>query len=155
MIPNRRLEWLQLVALPWLSDECLLWPFTVDRDGYGRVKYKLVETRSHRLVFRLAYGRWPNPLALHSCDTPGCCNLRHISEGTHADNQHQKAARGRSLRGVQQHDAKLTDELVLQARKEYRPRKMGFHRLAKKYGVSKYAMRMAITGHTWRHVSAR
>src|SRR6266481_1732442 len=136
MIPNRPLDWLSSVALNWHDAKCLMWPFGVDRDGYGRIKIKGVENRSHRVVFFLHYGRWPSPCALHSCDIPGCCNLRHISEGTHRQNQNQKANRGRSLQGVQQHDAKLTDELVRIARAEYRPYKMGYHRLAKKYGVS-------------------
>jgi hypothetical protein len=152
-IYNPRREWLTNVALKWESDKCLLWPFRVDKDGYGRLNcIPNIETRSHRAVFFLKHGRWPEPNALHSCDTPGCCNLRHISEGTPQQNQHEKAERGRSLRGVQQHDAKLTDDLVRQARAEYVPRKMGFHRLAKKYGVSKHGMMLAIKGASWKHV---
>ena len=152
MRPNPPLEWLYSVALNWHDDKCLLWPFGVDRDGYGRVKIEGIESRSHRVVFFLHYGHWPEPCALHSCDTPGCCNLRHISSGTNKQNQNQKAARGRSLRGVQQHDAKLTDDLVRQIRIEYKPYRFGFHRLANKYGVTKPIIRGIINGRLWRHV---
>lgn len=134
------------------SNECLTWPMKRDHDGYGRVWYQGKPVGAHRLAFFVVHGRWPVPNALHSCDNPPCFNPRHLSEGSNLLNQNQKAKRGRSLRGVQQHDAKLTDDAVQQARAEYIPRKMGFHQLAKKYGVSKPAMRWAIIGKTWRHV---
>jgi hypothetical protein len=149
---NPRLEWLLNVALGWDSDVCLLWPFAVDRDGYGRIKVKQFESRSHRVIFALKFGRWPDPCALHSCDTPGCCNLRHIREGTNQENQQDKVDRGRSLKGEQQHDAKLTDNIVRKARQEYQPYKMSYRHLAMRYGVSAVAMKWAITGKTWRHV---
>lgn len=150
---NPRLHWLKINALKWDSDDCLMWPFLVDRDGYGRLNDEDgVETRSHRAAFFLKYGRWPNPCALHSCDTPGCCNLRHISQGTHQRNQHEKAERGRSLKGTQQHDAKLTDEIVRQARIEYATGNISLDSLAKRYGVTLVGMRFAIRGLNWKHI---
>lgn len=149
-------DWLAATIADHNSDECLLWPFAVDRDGYGRVCFygdgKKQRVFAHRVAFRLIHGRWPEPLGLHSCDNPPCFNPRHITEGGHAKNQREKVLRGRSLRGVQQHDAKLTDEIVRQARGEYICGKVGFHRLAKKYGVSDHGMKLAITGKSWRHV---
>lgn len=133
------------------SDDCLLWPMKRDRDGYGRVWYQGKTHGAHRMAFFFTYGRWPSN-ALHSCDNPPCFNPRHIGEGTTAVNQREKAERGRSVRGVRQHDAKLTDEMVLRMRTEYVPGKMGFHRLGKKYGVSKRAAMLAISGRLWRHV---
>jgi hypothetical protein len=72
--------------------------------------------------------------------------------GTHRENQHDKAARGRSCRGEKQHNSKLTEELVVQARTEYRLGQDGFEKLSKKYGISKIAMQWAITGKTWSYV---
>jgi hypothetical protein len=138
------------------SDECLLWPFSVDRDGYGKLTYydngKELKVSAHRLAFKFVHGRWPEPLGLHSCDTPGCFNPRHITEGTHLVNQNEKAARKRSLRGEQQHDAKLTKELVIAARLEYAEGNIGFRGISHKYGVTETAIRLAITGKTWKHV---
>lgn len=133
------------------SEECLLWPMKRDRDGYGRVWFQGKTHGAHRVSFLLTNGRWPSN-ALHSCDNPPCFNPRHIGEGTNAVNQSEKAERGRSVRGTRQHDAKLTDEMVLRMRAEYVPGKMGFHRLGKKYGVSKRAAMLAISGRLWRHV---
>jgi hypothetical protein len=157
MAENHRYSWLVTAVAGHNSDECLIWPFHKDRDGYGRLRPfhegARITVGAHRLTFKLKYGRWPEPCALHSCDNPSCVNPRHISEGTNTQNQREKLERGRSLKGTQQVAAKLTEEIVREARKEYIPRKMGFHRLAKKYGVTKHAMMLAITGKSWRHVA--
>lgn len=149
--------WLVKAVAEHNSNKCLIWPFHVDKDGYGRVRppveeFGRITFGAHRLAFKLKYGRWPEPLGTHSCDTPRCCNPRHIKEGTHSTNQGEKAARGRSLRGVQQHDAKLNDDLVRKIRVEYKPYKFGFHRLATKYGITKPIIKGIIDGRLWRHV---
>jgi hypothetical protein len=152
---SKRREWLVTIAQHWNSDDCLLWPFKGDKDGYGRVDdFDGVETRAHRLIFKIVHGRWPNPCAMHSCDTPACCNLRHISEGTTAQNQRDKALRGRSIHGADQHDAKLTDDKVREIKLRYKPRVYGYgaHCLAQEYGVSKRIVQLIVRGKIWRHV---
>lgn len=155
---NKRYQWLVEAVAACHSDECLIWPFRKDRDGYGRVRppreeYGRITFGAHRLAFKLVNGRWPDPLGIHSCDTPSCINPAHIKDGTHAINHAQKVARGRSTRGVLQHSAKLNDDLVRQIRIEYRPRKFGYHRLANKYGVTKPIIKGIIRGTLWRHVA--
>lgn len=56
--------------------------------------------------------------------------------------------------GVQNPAAKLTEEAVLTARREYRPhsRKQGAAALARRFGVSKPTMLFAIVGRTWKHL---
>ena len=62
-----------------------------DDDGTKR------RIQAHRLAWMLANeqdipaGR----LVLHGCDTPACCNWRHLRVGSHADNQLDAVARGR------------------------------------------------------------
>ena len=149
-------DWLSAAISEHVSDECLMWPFAVDRDGYGRVCFygngKKERVFAHRVSFRLTHGRWPEPCGLHSCDVPGCFNPRHIFEGTCADDHADQVKKGRTTRGVMQRDAKLTDDQVRLIRAEYVPRKHGFHRLAKKYGVSKPIIMKIIKGKLWSHV---
>ena len=151
-----RAAWLIAAITEHSSDECLLWPFAVDEDGYGRVPYRIdgKQTRvgAHRLAFKFIYGRWPEPNALHACDTPGCFNPRHIYEGTILQNQRDMAERGRSVRGTKQRDAKLTDELVAAMRNEYATGTLGYAALAAKYNISRVGAKSAITGKTWKHV---
>ncbi len=67
-------DWLAAAIAAHNSDKCLLWPFGVDRDGYGLLTFheqgKIKRTSAHRLAFRLTHDRWPEPCGLHSCDTP-------------------------------------------------------------------------------------
>ena len=133
------------------SDECLLWPMKRDRDGYGRVWHQGKTLGAHRVAFFLVHGRWPCN-ALHSCDNPPCFNPRHIGEGSNTVNQREKAERGRATRGEQQWEAKLNEAIVRQVRVEYSLGGISYRQLAERHGVTKLAMRWAVTGKTWKHV---
>lgn len=82
---------------------CLIWQGATDKDGYG--KYQLngggrqKHVRAHRYAFFLANGRWPNDLALHSCDTPSCVNPDHLGDGDQSKNMRDCVARGRRKPG--------------------------------------------------------
>jgi HNH endonuclease len=157
--------WTRMTVYQWLaktisehnSDECLIWPFRVDRDGYGRLRppqeeYGRITFAAHRLAFKLKYGRWPEPLGTHSCDTPRCINPRHVKEGTHAINQAEKAARGRSIRGAKQHSAKLSDAKARFIRKSYDRRHWGdVRKLSERFGVSRVVIRLIGQRKLWRH----
>jgi hypothetical protein len=119
---------------------------SIDRNG------RHTKVAAHRLAFKVVHGHWPEPMGLHTCDNPPCFNPRHIYEGTDRDNKNDQIARGRTTQGVAQRDAKLTDELVAEARQEYAKGKIGFTLLGRKYGVTAHCMKMAVTGKNWKHV---
>ena len=48
--------------------------------------------------------------------------------------------------------AKLTREIVLEARKRYAEEKISYSQLAREYGVTATAMRLAIIGKTWKNI---
>ena len=75
---------------------CLLWTAALNECGYGEFKFAhRVRQLAHRVAFFIAYGRWPQPQALHRCDTPACVNIAHLFEGTDLDNARDKMAKGR------------------------------------------------------------
>lgn len=75
------------------TDECILWPFGVDKDGYGVLP---VNRRVHRVACELAHGSRPGGMEVgHSCHNPGCFNSRHLSWLTHLENEQAKTAAGR------------------------------------------------------------
>lgn len=76
------------------------WPWQGARNaaGYGHVSWHGRTVSSHRIVFFLAHGHWPN-VARHSCDEPSCCNPEHIVDGTHQDNVADCVTRGRRPHG--------------------------------------------------------
>lgn len=102
---------LSVVAEP--SDECILWPFGRNGQGYGILRRGGKTVLAHRLALAL-YDKIdvppPHIHTRHSCHTPLCINPQHMTWGTHAENMLDKAMACRSG-GV-----KLTTDQVLQIR---------------------------------------
>jgi hypothetical protein len=65
---------------------CHPWNGPRDKDGYG--KWGKAGVRANRVALELKLRRalHPGMQALHTCDTPECCNPEHLYEGTHAEN---------------------------------------------------------------------
>jgi hypothetical protein len=151
---------------------CWPWLAGVDKNGYGKFQIgpngRQRHLRAHRVALAIATG-FANLNALHRCDTPRCCNPRHLFEGSHQDNvadRHRKRREAvgdrngrrthpeRSPRGEQHWNASLTADVVAAIRAEVaHGRRYGdTTRLARKYGVSVYAVAQMLQGRTWRHV---
>lgn len=92
-------------------DECWPWLAGTYQRGYGKFKIPAGELEqgkteahyAHRVAFRLIYGWWPTPAALHGCDNVQCCNAvnpDHVHEGTQAQNLREMTARGRRAHGA-------------------------------------------------------
>lgn len=88
--------------------DCLEWQGSIGQDGYGKFQItirlctedgpKQVHVRAHRFALALKLGKWPDGLALHSCDNPRCCNPDHLREGTQKENIADVLLRGRRKR---------------------------------------------------------
>jgi hypothetical protein len=89
---------------------CLEWTGYRDGFGYGRLTVNGRTWSAHRAAYADAIGPIPDGmLVLHKCDNPACANPAHLELGTDAENNAQKARRGRA-------PAKLSDEQVRQIR---------------------------------------
>lgn len=58
----------------------------------------------------------------------------------------------RQVFGAKNGASKLTPEIVLEARRLHREEGVGFHTLARKYGVDRKTIKPAVLGITWRHI---
>ena len=152
-------EYLVSVVTKIDTDACILWPFQIDKGGYGHLALPLYfsgkkekkKVSAHRLAYKVACGEWPMPEGMHSCDNRACFNPRHISAGTARDNNADKVAKGRQAKGEGAGLSKLTDELVAHMRQEY-AEGSSIGQLAKRYGMSHSAMQSVIDGSTWKHI---
>lgn len=78
------------------SDGCWLWAAAVDRDGYGQLRVRGVQSGAHRVSWAIHYGAIPEDLhVLHHCDNPRCVRPDHLFLGTTADNTADMIAKGR------------------------------------------------------------
>jgi hypothetical protein len=157
MMPPAAYNYLVDVVTKVSTDACILWPLRIDKGGYGRLTLPLAvggrkrQVTAHRLAYKVAYGEWPEPEGMHSCDNRRCFNPRHISPGTAKDNSADMVAKGRQAKGEGAGLSKLTDDLVVRIRQEYVDG-LSVGQLAKRYKISHSGMMSVVSGFTWKHL---
>jgi hypothetical protein len=142
-----RQSFIRDVALSHDRDECLLWPYGRNSNGYGTFRLAGRMTYAHRHICRVVNGPAPTPKhqAAHSCGNGhlGCCNPHHLSWKTHAQNAADTIEHGRArLR------SKLSDEIV----RDIRQSSASLMTLAAQYGVSKKTILNVRQRKVWSHV---
>ena len=114
---NEISSWLNRHVL-YASDECLIFPFWIDNQGYGRASYDGAEMSASRVMCILAHGLPPDPTleAAHGCHTPACVNPAHLRWATHLENVHDMHENGTFPRGENMPQTKLTEKQVREIR---------------------------------------
>lgn len=144
--------------IPEPNSGCWLWLGTIrGSNEYGAIKVDGKTVAAHRFSWTIHNGEIPDCLlVLHRCDTPACVNPNHLFLGNHADNQHDKMAKGRigdvgtktPLLGRMNARAKLTDEIVLSIRGDARSQR----EIASAHGISQCLVHNIKARKTWRHI---
>lgn len=173
------------------GDDCALccweWQRWLDKDNYGKFSLGSLDNgvmtvRTHRLLYLLTYGDIPPGLSvLHTCDNPLCLNPAHLWLGTSAENNHDRARKGRNAtgdrngarlyperlargdanasrlypdrypRGENHPQHRLTETQVREIRAFYGS--MSQNALARRYGVTARTISLIIAGITWKHLA--
>jgi len=132
-------RWVDLVAVPYSGDECLLWPFARNVRGYGTIGNRTAS----RYVCEIVNGAPPSPShqAAHVCGKghEGCVAPSHLVWKTHSENQMDRIDHGTTNRGERSASAKLTELQVRQIRKIAGT--VSNRKIAAQFGVS--------SGHVW------
>lgn len=144
----------QLAAEP--TDRCMIWPFHVDKDGYGLIygarAKKGTVSRVHVIACEQINGPRPyrGAQVRHGpCRTPACFNPRHLSWGTGQQNQDDRVRDGTAPVGVGNPRHKLTEAEVLAIRAEPgTPRA----ELVARYKVSKSLVSQIRARKIWTHI---
>lgn len=144
---TEKLEYIEHIALRHNSWECLIWPFTLSREGYGVLTKGLM---AHRRLCEMVHGPAPGPFydAAHTCGVRGCMNKHHICWKTKRGNADDRNVHDTHLRGERSPLAKLTNIEADHIRNEIGPERV----LAKIYGVSRQTIRRIKTGVSYRTV---
>ncbi len=149
-LPNgARRQWVETAVAAHKGDGCLLFPFPIDKKGYGAINIGRKKFAAHRFAWELCNGQIPCGMnVLHKCDVPACVNPNHLFLGTQAENLADMRAKGRSAMGEKNGQAKLTPAEVRQIRSE-----VGSQRsIGGKYGVAQTVIGDILRRKSWRFV---
>lgn len=136
---------------------CWNWTGAKHSFGYGSVRISRRAYKAHRVSYEWLIGPIPEGMCLlHTCDNPMCVNPSHLQVGTKMDNTQDMMRKGRQkiigAKGERVHGSKLTPELVIKIRAEYRAGGVSQYRLAERYAVSQPAIGKIVRHENWRHV---
>lgn len=133
--PGSTATFIDNVALTFEGDECLVWPFARDHEGYGKAFYGGKRRKASRIVCELANGAAPKDLeAAHTCGYSSCVNPRHLRWATPQENTDDKRRHGTIPRGEGHPNSKLTNEQAKQIFSLYGSRPSS--EIAAQFGVS-------------------
>ena len=108
--------------------------------------------RVHRLILEAFVGPCPpGHESSHLNGNPFHCTLANLAWETLSENQQRKRDHGTSRIGPSV-SAKLTEDMVREARRKRQEWGTPHEELAREYGVCRTAIRNAISGKTWAHV---
>lgn len=154
--PMESLEYFKTHVMT-VQDECKIWPYNLNRLGYGRLQIDGRRYMVHRLACEAWHGVCPFPKgeAAHGkdrrCDSTACWNGAHLTWQPHDENMETKFRDGTVHRGEQIVQAKLTETDVLDIRAR---RAAGVSRLqlAAEYGVHVEHIGVICKRKVWKHI---
>ena len=144
------------VVIPYTGDDCLMWPYFCDHNGYAKISLDGVQKFACRVACTIVHGEPPTPKhqAAHSCGKgrQGCVNPRHLRWATAKENAADKKLHG-THRTAFPDEARaacttLTPDQVQRIRVD---RRKG-HVLAKEYGVSYFTIWDIRKGRSWKQL---
>lgn len=130
------------------TDECVLWPHAVSKQGYGVTTYNGKRASVHVLALELTVGPRPTPQhdAMHACRNRHCMNPKHLRWGTRSENSLDRHRDGTCWQ------AKLTPDQVVAIRYLADRRLVPQAQLAATFGVCLNTIEQIKARSIWKHI---
>lgn len=136
------------------TDECINFSYRVNTLGYSQPRLNSgKQVYAHRFSFcwenNIPYEEIKDLCVMHSCDNPGCINPKHLSSGTWAQNNRDRADKKRTVVSISRR--KLSKEDVETIKSRY-AKSVGYDKvngitaLAREYDVDANLIYKAIKG---------
>lgn len=134
---------------------CWVWVGSFDRkhNGYGQFSLGGKPRKAHRISYMIR-----NKIDLldlhvcHFCDNRFCVNPNHLFLGTNHDNVKDKVKKNRQLKGESCSFSKLTEQTVLELRRQYHEDYISANQLSLEANIHAGTMGEILRGDIWRHV---
>lgn len=145
-------KWIDEVAMAHKGQDCLIWPFARDKDGYPQGGHPLIASkRAYRVVCELHNGPPPSEVheASHSCGKghEGCISPVHLSWKTHDENEADKVLHGTIVKGSRHVNARLSEADVRAIRQMFGTATHAA--IAERFGVNRATVSMISIRRTW------
>lgn len=141
-------------AFMQFEDECLLWPFSRDGQGYAKLWYHGRLELAHRVICERFNGKPPSPRheTAHSCGngTKGCINGHHLRWATPQENTNDKFSHGTVRQGEKHWRTRLTEDDIKSIRSLAGTK--GQREIGRWFGISQPQVSDIINRRYWRHV---
>ena len=135
------------------GDECLIWPFGRDQDGYGTFGLDGRVRKAHRWMCEAIRGAPPTPLhcAAHECGNGhlGCISPKHLFWKTNAENTADMVRHGTTRRDTGRLKRKLDREKVAYIRAAKGEKTIAD--LALMFGITQRQVKKIQQGISWSH----
>ena len=134
---------------------CWLWGGELTNKGYGSLK-KTVNgytiRGAHRVAYFLHNGSFDYSLFVcHTCDNRLCVNPQHLFLGTLDDNSKDMVKKGRSNRGSDRPNAKLSEARIIQIR-DRRSAGHSVKNIAMQYQIAASTVYAILSNRIWGYV---
>lgn len=148
----RRFEWL-MSHVDYAGDDCLIWPYARDLNGYGKVHAYGKGALVSRVMCQAVHGPAPEgkPEAAHTCGKGhlGCFNPKHLVWKSRADNIRDRAIHGTDNKGERHPAASLSETAIVAIRSRTTERGID---LAKEFGVCPSTITKIRKNKRWSHI---
>jgi hypothetical protein len=106
-------------ALNYNEDACLIWPFSLNRDGYAQIHIRTNNEKVSRIICEHFHGQPPTNKhdAAHLCNIRACINGKHLEWKTRKENIADELIFETRNRGEKHGLSKLTQEQVIEIKK--------------------------------------
>lgn len=133
---------------------CHEWIGAKDGGGYGQYTHEGKTVLAHRFAWSERRGALTEGQHVcHSCDNPACVNVDHLFIGNAKANAEDSVTKSRNVYGVNNANAKLSDETVIDMRARHR-NGQSIASLARMAGVSTTVAFNVCHRKAWQHVAA-
>lgn len=136
------------------GDGCWRWTGSDRGNGYGCLKVNGQVVSAHVVSWLMHYHEIPDGCVIaHKCDNRNCVNPDHLEAISASQNNRDANERlGRKYaKGAEVHSAVLSDEIIREIR-SLMSEGLGYVRIARRLGLSKWTVKKVTAGKTWRHV---